>query len=336
MQFVGRSVQCADCHQEALKQARTSADPAIPDHQAPAFAAGCDQCHRATIWQQATFDHGVVGFPLTGAHRALSCDQCHKGGQVLADCVSCHQSDYDTAIPNHRQANFPTDCAQCHGTRAWNTPYDHSRTRFPLTGAHRALSCDQCHGDGVFAGKLTSCVSCHGPGGIDDRYSTTTAPAHASAGFTADCSGCHNTTDFLTTTWSHPTSPFRLTGAHTAIALDCTRCHISGYGSTRSTCESCHGPGALDDQWTATNPSHAALGWPQTCTTCHSGSASATDWSQGVTLPQQYHTQFDPNHQGARGVCSQCHNSTNYSLSTCSNHHHSASCTVTNQRACGD
>ena len=32
------------------------------------FGQQCQQCHKATTWQDATFDHSRVNFPLTGAH----------------------------------------------------------------------------------------------------------------------------------------------------------------------------------------------------------------------------------------------------------------------------
>ena len=57
------------------------------------------------------FDHSATAFPLTGAHRAVACQQCHGDGVYhgkSAVCVSCHQADYDrTTDPNHRTAQFP-------------------------------------------------------------------------------------------------------------------------------------------------------------------------------------------------------------------------------------
>src|SRR5215472_5916797 len=61
-------------------------------------------------------------------------------------CI-CHQADFNgTTNPNHVQSNFPTTCQQCHTTTTWgNATFDHSTTGFPLTGAHTALQCTQCH-----------------------------------------------------------------------------------------------------------------------------------------------------------------------------------------------
>jgi hypothetical protein len=169
--------------------------------------------------------------------------------------VSCHQPDFTRAqTPNHTQAQFPTTCATCHTTTAWQpATFNHSATPFPLTGAHKTAVCSDCHADGVYQGKPTSCQSCH-----------------------------------------------------------------------------------LRDFTTTTSPNHTQLGWPQTCITCHSGGSNTTAWDAGVTLPSQYHSMFSVSHEGARGDCTQCHNTTNYAQSTCSNHHHPPTCTYLDRRACGD
>jgi hypothetical protein len=102
------------------------------------------------------------------------------------------------------------------------------------------------------------------------------------------------------------------------------------YKGTANQCQSCH----LSDYTSAVNPNHVQYGWPQTCTTCHSGSANTQAWDVGVTLPTQYHTMFDLRHENARGVCATCHVTTNLAQSTCSTHHHPPSCTFLNQGSC--
>ena len=161
LQFVGRPTDCVSCHKPNYLAAKT------PDHVQGGFPEDCAQCHSSASWSRGRFNHDGTSFPLSGAHRAVGCMQCHVGGRYKGtpnQCVGCHQVDYNaTATPNHAAVGFGTDCVTCHSTNAWTTPYDHSRTQFPLTGAHKAATCTQCHADGVYKGKPTTCVSCHQP-----------------------------------------------------------------------------------------------------------------------------------------------------------------------------
>ncbi|HYA50654.1 MAG TPA: hypothetical protein VEG33_05745, partial [Streptosporangiaceae bacterium] len=195
--------------------------------------------------------------------------------------------------------------------------FDHNASRFPLTGAHKIAACQQCHADGIYAGKSINCVSCH-----QQDYNATTNPGHQAAGFPTDCSVCHTTTAWTGALFDHNATQFPLTGAH--LTVPCQQCHGDGVYVGKSTaCVSCH----LQDYNATTNPAHQAAGFPTDCATCH----NTTGWA-GATFN---HTWFNPNHQGAGGVCTECHTTTNYALSTCSNHHHPATCTYLNQRTCG-
>ncbi|HSB54394.1 MAG TPA: hypothetical protein VLD58_08560, partial [Gemmatimonadales bacterium] len=322
-QFVARQTTCVSCHQADFASAKD------PDHSAGGFPRECASCHAVTVWSRARFDHSASRFALTGAHRAVTCSQCHVNNQFTGtrtDCVGCHQNDYNGAAqPSHTQAQLPTDCVLCHSTTSWNANYDHSRTQFPLTGAHRAVNCMDCHSDNVYRGKPTDCVSCHLP-----DYNGAADPNHKTAQFPTTCVPCHSTTAWQPASFDHNASSFPLTGSHKAVA--CADCHSDGvYNGKPTTCQSCH----LGDFNRATSPNHAQLGWPQTCITCHAGSTNTVAWDSGVTLPSQYHTMFSVNHEGARGDCTQCHLTTNYSQSTCSTHHHPPSCTYLNRSTCG-
>jgi nitrate/TMAO reductase-like tetraheme cytochrome c subunit len=176
----------------------------------------------------------------------------------------------------------------------------------------------------VYKGKLTTCVSCH-----QTDFSGAKAPDHVQSQFPTDCTPCHTTTAWTPASFNHSATLFPLTGAHqTAV---CSDCHADGvYKGKPTTCQSCH----LQDFTATTSPNHRQLGWPQTCTTCHAGSGNTTAWDLGVTLPSQYHNMFSVTHEKARGVCTECHNTTNYAQSTCSNHHHPPTCTYLNQSTC--
>ncbi len=233
--FVKRSVDCVQCHSDAFRNAKN------PDHVAGGFPQDCNQCHSTTTWPRARFNHSATRFPLTGAHRAVSCQQCHGDGVYHgknAACVACHQADYDrTTDPNHGAAQFPTDCATCHTTTVWTgARYDHAGTMFPLTGAHLTISCQQCHGDGVYAGKPTACIACH-----QSAYDGTTDPNHQAAGFSTDCTGCHTTKTWTGATFDHDGRFFPIySGAHRGRWTSCSTCHVNAANYQQFSCLACH------------------------------------------------------------------------------------------------
>jgi len=259
--FVNLPTACETCHLQDYQKA------ADPPHAAAGFPKDCATCHSPSGWHTAAFDHAATQFPLTGAHRAVTCVGCHADkvyrGKPTA-CASCHRADYDkTKTPAHAAAGFPTTCETCHNTTAWDgAPFDHSKTQFPLTGAHRAANCTACHADGVYVGKPTACVSCH-----QSDYDKS-SPPHAASGFPTTCETCHNTTAWSGAVFDHATTQFPLTGAHAAV--NCSGCHADGvYKGKATTCVSCH-----QTQYNqATTPPHAASGFPTTCETCHSTTA---------------------------------------------------------------
>jgi hypothetical protein len=187
--FVAQPVRCEECH---LARYAT----AVPDHRAVGFSTECAQCHSTVDWARARFDHAQVGFPLTGAHRPLSCDACHRnfaftGGSVA--CVDCHRQDFDgTTDPNHAAGGIPTDCAACHGTTTWDgARFDHDARWFPIfSGKHqgRWQSCSDCH---VSPGDFSqfTCAQCHDQTRMDDKHRE--IPGYGPT--PADCLRCHPT-----------------------------------------------------------------------------------------------------------------------------------------------
>ncbi len=309
--FVNRSVDCVQCHDDVYRTAKS------PDHLGGGFPTDCNQCHSTATWPGARFNHSASGFPLTGAHRALRCQECHADGVYAgknAACVSCHRDDYDGATnPGHQAARFPTECATCHTTAAWQpASFDHGATPFPLTGAHRAVACNQCHGDGVYAGKNSACVSCH-----QAAYDGTTDPSHRAAQLPTDCTGCHTTTAWQPASFDHSATAFPLTGAHTAAT--CQQCHGDGVYVGKSTaCASCH-QAAYD---ASTDPNHRAAGFPTDCASCH----TTTTWD-GARFDHDasFFPIYSGKHAGNWSSCATCHtNQVSYQSFTCfSCHEHS-------------
>ncbi len=291
--FKGTSTDCAGCHMAQFNDAKN------PDHVAAGFPTSCATCHTTVQWQGAKFDHNTATqFPLTGAHVTVLCSQCHVNNVfrgTAKDCIGCHLSDYNgTTNPNHASAGFSTNCSVCHTTIQWKgAVFDHSRTRFPLTGAHLGTDCQQCHVNNRYTGTPLECGACH----IAD-YNQAKNPAHAAAGFPTTCETCHTTSQWQGATFNHNTATqFALTGAHTTVA--CNQCHVNNvFQGTPTNCVGCH----LPDYNAAKNPNHVAAGFPTACETCH----TTAQW-QGATFNHNTATKFALTGAHTTVACNQCH-----------------------------
>lgn len=201
---------CASCHK----------DP----HQG-SFGATCQQCHSTAGWKQgarANFDHSRTGFPLTGQHRQVACASCHKtrdaAGAVTfqkmahGKCSDCHKDPH--------QGRFGATCSQCHSTAGWRTGaaragFDHEKTRFPLRGQHKEVSCQSCHlpGRPMRIAKFDRCTDCH-------------RDPHAGQLAARTCESCHSVAGFSPSKFTladHQKTRYPLEGAH--LAVPCIACH---------------------------------------------------------------------------------------------------------------
>ena len=294
---------CSSCH---LKDFQKTTNP---NHVSAGFSQSCEGCHNTTAWQPATFDHSKSGFPLTGAHANAPCASCHVNNNynltsANTACVSCHLKDFQgTNNPNHVQQGFAQTCQVCHNTTAWQpAQFDHTKSGFPLTGAHATTPCAQCHVNNNYNLTNTACVSCH----LKD-FQGTTNPNHVQANFPQTCQQCHNTTNWGNATFNHASTGWPLTGFH--VNTPCLQCHVNGnynLTSANTACVSCH----LKDYQATNDPNHAQAGFPTTCQQCH----NTTDWGSGTF-----------NHVGtgwaltgfhATVPCQQCHVNANYKLTS--------------------
>ncbi len=295
--YQGKSEDCFACHLADYNGA------ASPEHKNAGFPTECDTCHGTSTWDGATFDHGATDFPLTGAHKSEPCDSCHGDGVYQGkstECFECHGPDYNGATdPDHGDAGFPTDCTVCHSTMSWvGATFDHGATDFPLTGAHLAGACRDCHGDGVYAGKSTQCIDCH-----QSDYSGALDPNHVAGGFATTCQDCHGTTAWQGAGYDHNATDFPLTGSHVGAA--CSDCHGDGVYSGKSTaCQSCH----QADYDNTADPDHAAAGFPTDCADCH---GTATWDGARFDHDSQYFPIYSGAHRGRWSECSDCHTNSN-------------------------
>lgn len=290
-------LMCSDCH----TQARTAEDlintpqvcvachAEVDPHQG-GLGEGCADCHNADDWKQASFDHSLAVFQLTGGHTTVACQDCHTNGVfkgTSTDCITCHAED------DAHQGRFGTDCAVCHNADSWDqASFNHSLAAFQLTGWHTTVACQNCHTDGVFKGTPMDCITCHPE---DDEHQ---------GRFGVDCAGCHNADGWDQVSFDHSLATFQLTGAH--LSVSCEDCHTAGvFAGTPTTCSACHA-----------EPSYHLGLFDPACVSCHSIQA----WS-----PAKYdrlHT-FPIDH-GERGVstCQTCHdqNLASYTCYGCHDH----------------
>lgn len=331
--FTGTSTECFACHESDFNSAGD------PDHAGGNFPHTCATCHNTDAWEPADIDHNLTQFPLTGAHLAVTCEQCHQAGYTGTpmDCMACHGDDYNSVVdPNHVLNGFDPNCTVCHNTSAWSpATFDHSQTLFPLTGAHLAINCIDCHGNG-YAGTAMDCFSCHG-----DDYAGVTDPNHAQNNFDHDCTTCHSTTAWTPATFDHNQTQFPLTGAH--LAVSCIQCHANGYSGTSTDCFACHDAdfaGVSDpdhvggnyshdctichstNAWSPASINHNLTGFPLTgahvtvsCISCHATGYTGTPTDCLACHESDYLSASNPNHPGAGfpTTCATCHTTTAWS-----------------------
>ncbi len=298
------STACVTCHQTDYNNATTPVN-----HVQLGFPTTCQNCHDTISWMNGKFDHSTTGWTLTGAHATVACSQCHVNSNynlTVTTCVSCHLKDFQgTTNPNHTQQGFAQTCETCHNTAAWQpAQFDHSKSGFPLTGAHATTPCSQCHVNNNYNLTNTACVSCH----QTDYNNAVTPINHVQLAFPTTCQNCHDTVSWMNGTFDHTSTGFALTGAH--ATTPCAQCHVNNnynLTSANTACVFCH----QNDYNTAVSPvNHIQLGFPTTCQNCH----DTVVWTNG---------KFDHSATGwaltgthATTPCAQCHVNNNYNLTS--------------------
>lgn len=258
-----RYQKCSDCHiNYHIGQFKT--DTAHKD---------CQQCHTVDGFSPSTFSlaqHEQTNYPLKGGHLATPCVLCHTklNGDTpnqttrfrfgSTQCQECHKNPHGNQVEKYLTTN---GCEYCHHISSWrNVSFDHTKTKYPLTGRHQAAQCSGCHvaqkdGENVvyqFMAVETNCQNCHD----DIHYGQFKFKILDNNKSATDCSRCHTTIDWLAEKFDHNSdSRFKIDGAHQFVK--CGRCHpnivLGGktfrlYRLLRTECSSCHGTKKPDSE----------------------------------------------------------------------------------------
>lgn len=131
--------------------------------------AECSGCHNTTKWDDAEFDHELIG-------------------KTVDNCVRCHEKDRPT---DELHANFKTgeSCSACHSTKAWKpSTFEHSKY-FVFDKDHPS-TCSNCHEPGNNF-KTYSCYNCH------EHSEAKISRKHLKEGISdfTNCVKCHRSSD---------------------------------------------------------------------------------------------------------------------------------------------
>lgn len=234
---------CMDCHDD-YHESQFKRDGQLPD---------CAKCHSVEGFKPSLYtmeQHQESVFPLEGAHAATPCFSCHRKEDkwqfrdIGLRCASCHEDIHKTTLPGKY---YPEqNCKSCHSMESWKQiGFDHSLTKFRLTGAHEGPSCRACHQNAEknnsnsiqFSGISAECAACH-----KDQHAGQFIENEKT-----DCSRCHENIKWKPVNLDHNKTRFPLDGKHNQVS--CAACHkpttineviTIQYKFEDIRCESCH------------------------------------------------------------------------------------------------
>lgn len=338
-------VDCNKCHKLQISQNKefrqfadvpfTNCTNCHKDVHNNQFGQNCRKCHNEDSFQKVAttaFDHNKTNYPLTGKHLVISCNSCHRTGYSTGLmhnlCSDCHADFHKNQF---KQEDKSPDCAACHTTSGFSpsnfSVERHNQTSFKLDGQHLSVNCGSCHkkvNEWIFKDLTSACKDCH----VDYHEKEFTKE-----GQSPDCSNCHNTRSFASTTYSvekHNETGFMLEGAHLAtpcfachkenrwkfrgIGQNCTNCHENIHKNTIENkywpdhdCRNCHNV----KKWNDVSFDHSRTGFPLldkhavlSCAQCHKTKNSFDGLTKNcLNCHKDIHIhQFDD-----KETCTRCH-----------------------------
>ncbi len=315
------ALKCLDCHTEIASRLNQHAGLHATYNMSAGTSRECAKCHSEhngedfplVKWNIQAFDHRQTGYPLEGKHAGLSCNRCHAPAHISpqeqsiikvkdlrrtylglsTNCASCHQDPHNGRLGN--------TCQQCHNFVDWKSidaaRFNHSITRYPLTGLHALVGCAKCHTPGSdnkprYTGiAFNTCSDCHND------------PHRGS--FSQTCESCHTTGGWkkvslqsVAEKFDHSRTKFPLKGKHERVS--CVQCHASGDFKKPlafARCMDCHKPDPHGGQF-----SKRADGGE--CASCH----TVEGWKPSLfTVKDHASTAYPLKGGHARLQCAQCH-----------------------------
>jgi hypothetical protein len=318
----GGGLKCLECHTEIDRRltANQGFHAAVVNRQnANKDCARCHSEHNGETFQlirwepsKEKFDHNKAGYPLDGKHASIQCKDCHAAAFIQPEwqklikqkdlnrsflglsrsCLSCHE--------DFHKGQLGKDCQSCHNTTTWKevSHFDHSKTRYPLTGLHAKVACAKCHlpigpdQTPKYTGlKFGSCAACH-------------ADPHHGA-FQKECAACHVTSGWkvlssagVNSNFDHSKTDFPLLGKHRTV--DCAACHHSGNFKEHipfTLCSDCHKPDPHGGQFAKRKDAGK-------CESCH----NVDGWKPSTYTVKDHATSDYPLEAAhAKVECAKCH-----------------------------
>jgi hypothetical protein len=317
------SFRCLECHREIAAELQQNRGLHATYPRSGLEGEACVKCHsdhngvnfQMIHWDPTAkgFDHSKTGYVLDGKHVGVGCRSCHTAQHISAQsrallgskdlnhtwmglspsCGTCH-------VDKH-QGRFGAACARCHTTTDWKAAivskdgFDHSKTRFPLTGEHRFVLCKSCHtsdenGPIRYSGlAFTNCSDCH------------RVDPHKGA-FKQGCDSCHTTFTWkksaFAITFDHSKTHFPLEGKH--LSVGCVQCHVAGDFKAplaHDICADCHKPDPHAGQFAKRSDGGK-------CESCH----TVQGWSPSTfSVADHARTGFPLTFPHAKVQCASCH-----------------------------
>ena len=315
------ALKCLDCHTEIASRLNAHKGLHATYNLPSGSSQECARCHSEhngedfplIKWDIKAFNHKETGYLLEGKHAGLSCNKCHNASHISPQerasikvkdtsrtylglspsCITCHEDQH--------KGRLGPNCQQCHNSTDWKAitvgQFDHSKTRYPLTGGHAQVQCAKCHVNGEdgkprYVGiPFNQCSDCH-------------KDPHRGS-FTQGCQSCHNTSGWkkisvaaVNERFDHSKTKYPLQGKH--LTLDCAQCHANGDFKKPlvfAQCMDCHKPDPHNGQF-AKRPDRGE------CSSCH----NLNGWKPSTFTVKEHASSAYPLQGGhARVECAQCH-----------------------------
>jgi hypothetical protein len=279
---------CMDCHKEVATDMR--AKTGFHGRLKPQACNACHTDHKGRDAQivnldKKRLDHTETDFQLRGKHQPLACDKCHVAGkkfrEAATQCSACHRKD-DT-----HKGSLGAKCADCHNETNWKEArFDHSLTRFALSGKHADAKCLDCHKSASYRETPRLCVGCHKKDDDNNK-------GHKGL-FGEKCESCHGVNSWKPSTFNHDAGTrYVLRGKHRSAG--CTTCHTGNLYRVKLSqdCNACH---AKDDKH------KESLG--KDCASCH----SERSWKEPARFDHD-RSSFPLLGKHEKLVCKDCHKS---------------------------